>query len=556
MSAARREGGGLGARAPNSVYKFTSAPASTVCHASLFVLQLLREKIERDTYSGMEKKSSSAEEEGVKMHTYGRINHAPSTDVSGDVFSFKGGSTGCVMIMETLSPMFNYYEYIILAKGAEASIGIGIGERGYPLHRMPGWNRNSIGYHGDDGKLYHESGGGRGFGPTCTDGDRVGCGIDFDQDITDGYCEVFFTKNGELVGEPVRMKRPLYGLYPIIGLHSRGEKVRYLGHWHRQRQSLLEPMVLDHSPSNVWLRSNGVQFLEDGMTLEYCGLGGESQDPTLAQAKFPLNKTNHYFELVILSSGSVGAIAIGLGKPSYPLHTHPGWSHGAVGYHADDGKLFVERGMGVDFGPSCSEGDRMGCGILFDVLEEDKKEEEEGGREDRGGEAEGRDEGGLGEDSDEIDEDDLLSYGDEDDDYMNSDEDEYEDAAVLQMLGGGPPRGLRPPLFGMGLGRRPEPNQILARHNAAQRRAMALRHFGGMGGLRVPKIGDILGQRLPPKDSLTMDNSSSNCMVFFTKNGEMIGKTKVSMPKGGLYPIVGMLSKGEKVQVDLQPLTG
>ena len=35
---------------------------------------------------------------------------------------------------------------------------------------MPGWNRDSIGYHADDGKLFHEKGYGANFGPTCTQG--------------------------------------------------------------------------------------------------------------------------------------------------------------------------------------------------------------------------------------------------------------------------------------------------------------------------------------------------------------------------------------------------
>ena len=101
----------------------------------------------------------------------------------------------------------------------------------------------------------------------------MGCGVDFDRDVGYGYCEVFFTKNGEQVGDPVTMKRPVYGLYPIIGMHSHGEKVRFLGHWHRQRQGLLEPMVLDHSPSNIWLCSNNIKFMDNGLTLEYCGDG-------------------------------------------------------------------------------------------------------------------------------------------------------------------------------------------------------------------------------------------------------------------------------------------
>ena len=68
------------------------------------------------------------------------------------------------------------------------------------MNRMPGWNKNSCGYHADDGNLYH----GRAsvdtvFGPTCTDGDRMGCGVDFSTDHSPGFVNVFFTKNGKQV---------------------------------------------------------------------------------------------------------------------------------------------------------------------------------------------------------------------------------------------------------------------------------------------------------------------------------------------------------------------
>lgn len=44
--------------------------------------------------------------------------------------------------------------------------------------------------------------------------------------------------------------------------------------------------------------------------------------------------------------------------------------------------------------------------------------------------------------------------------------------------------------------------------------------------------------------------------VFFTRNGKLMGRREVPVPPGGLYPTVGMLSSGEKVKVDLQPLSG
>ncbi|KAF7696208.1 SPRY domain-containing protein 3 [Silurus meridionalis] len=45
-------------------------------------------------------------------------------------------------------------------------------------------------------------------------------------------------------------------------------------------------------------------------------------------------------------------------------------------------------------------------------------------------------------------------------------------------------------------------------------------------------------------------------MVFFTRNGKIIGRREVVVPAGGFYPTVGMLSSGEKVKVDLHPLSG
>ena len=36
----------------------------------------------------------------------------------------------------------------------------------------------------------------------------------------------------------------------------------------------------------------------------------------------------------------------------------------------------------------------------------------------------------------------------------------------------------------------------------------------------------------------------------------MIGRKDIRIPKGGLYPTIGMMSREEKVRVDLRPLSG
>ncbi|KAJ7999266.1 hypothetical protein DPEC_G00213650 [Dallia pectoralis] len=45
-------------------------------------------------------------------------------------------------------------------------------------------------------------------------------------------------------------------------------------------------------------------------------------------------------------------------------------------------------------------------------------------------------------------------------------------------------------------------------------------------------------------------------MVVFTRNGKVVGRREVSVPAGGFYPTIGMMSTGEKVRVDLHPLSG
>ena len=47
-----------------------------------------------------------------------------------------------------------------------------------------------------------------------------------------------------------------------------------------------------------------------------------------------------------------------------------------------------------------------------------------------------------------------------------------------------------------------------------------------------------------------------NLQVYFTRNGKIIGKKEVLLPKGGFYPTVGMMSSQEKVRVELKPLSG
>ncbi|XP_071851874.1 SPRY domain-containing protein 3-like isoform X2 [Apostichopus japonicus] len=50
--------------------------------------------------------------------------------------------------------------------------------------------------------------------------------------------------------------------------------------------------------------------------------------------------------------------------------------------------------------------------------------------------------------------------------------------------------------------------------------------------------------------------SQAGKKVFFTRNGNTIGRRDTVIPPGGFYPTVGMISLNEKVHLNLRPLTG
>ena len=81
---------------------------------------------------------------------------------------------------------------------------------------FPGWDSESYGYHGDDGAIFH----GRGwqlscYGPTFGFGDVVGCGMNLCTQT------IFFTLNGEYLGDAFTNVRTDIPLYPTVGIDSK-----------------------------------------------------------------------------------------------------------------------------------------------------------------------------------------------------------------------------------------------------------------------------------------------------------------------------------------------
>lgn len=102
---------------------------------------------------------------------------------------------------------------------ASECVAVGLASHDFSLHtRMPGWDPNSFGYHGDDGGIFHASGSMvQHYGPTYGVGDVVGCGIDYIR----GH--IFYTLNGKYLG-PAFFDLSAAVLqqdwFPVVGLDS------------------------------------------------------------------------------------------------------------------------------------------------------------------------------------------------------------------------------------------------------------------------------------------------------------------------------------------------
>ncbi|KAF8887755.1 hypothetical protein BD779DRAFT_1440522 [Infundibulicybe gibba] len=113
-----------------------------------------------------------------------------------------------------------YYEVEILSKSQKGQISIGFAAHDVKLSRLPGWEPNSWGYYGDDGRSYTAEKTGTPYGPVFGTGDVIGCGIDFTT------LRAFYTKNGTFLGPVFENVGKDIDLYPSVGLRYTGEIIR------------------------------------------------------------------------------------------------------------------------------------------------------------------------------------------------------------------------------------------------------------------------------------------------------------------------------------------
>ncbi|KIP02849.1 hypothetical protein PHLGIDRAFT_78477 [Phlebiopsis gigantea 11061_1 CR5-6] len=152
--------------------------------------------------------------------------------VSGDgrELTFYGAYCSCVGDRDSAAARANhpippacgiyYYEVEILQKGAKGHISIGFSSPEVRLTRLPGWERQSWGYHADDGWAFPGHKDGNPYGPTFDTGDVIGCGVDFTKH------KVFYTKNGNFLGLVFENVGKGVDVYPAIGLRHQSESIR------------------------------------------------------------------------------------------------------------------------------------------------------------------------------------------------------------------------------------------------------------------------------------------------------------------------------------------
>lgn len=128
-------------------------------------------------------------------------------------------------IQYCVKPRFiSYYEVQIkpptqphlLSEAEFECVAVGLATKSFMKNkRLPGWDMESFGYHGDDGAIFHGQGKQLSeFGPRYGCNDTIGCGLNHRDN------SIFFTLNGKMLGTAFREVPSDVELYPTVGIDT------------------------------------------------------------------------------------------------------------------------------------------------------------------------------------------------------------------------------------------------------------------------------------------------------------------------------------------------
>eukprot|EP01117_Protostelium_nocturnum_P015097 TRINITY_DN5814_c0_g1_i1.p1 TRINITY_DN5814_c0_g1~~TRINITY_DN5814_c0_g1_i1.p1 ORF type:complete len:557 (+),score=129.76 TRINITY_DN5814_c0_g1_i1:95-1672(+) len=119
-----------------------------------------------------------------------------------------------------INPEFYYIEFSI-RRQRESFVSVGLATKPFPSFQMPGWFRNSVGYHSDGTVSCSEPFESKSFSEPFGIYDQIGVGY-YPQTGA-----IFFTKNGKYLGEAFRGKYNLY--FPTVGSNHKDVSA-YIGY--------------------------------------------------------------------------------------------------------------------------------------------------------------------------------------------------------------------------------------------------------------------------------------------------------------------------------------
>ncbi|EDR28928.1 hypothetical protein EDI_249480 [Entamoeba dispar SAW760] len=122
------------------------------------------------------------------------------------------------MLKKYITTLIEYIEVEVKGKNPVISIGL-IENENVDRNAHVGWNKGTIGFHSDDGKLFNEDGNGVRFDEPYKEGDVIGCGY-----IHQLNCP-FYTRNGKLIKViPMKQEMNYFGIglreYETVTINS------------------------------------------------------------------------------------------------------------------------------------------------------------------------------------------------------------------------------------------------------------------------------------------------------------------------------------------------
>ncbi|XP_070577944.1 uncharacterized protein [Ptychodera flava] len=300
-------------------------------------------------------------------------------------------------------PLNDDYFEIKIERAGQLSSGsipvvIGLTSAEVRSHTIPGTVMESLGYHGDEGKVYHEDSEkthNLGDNCKCVTGDTMGCGVFYFEvkDPRHGQkVAVYFTKNGKHVFHKT-VNQPNGGFYPTVTIKHAGDIVSV--NMTAARPSMdFETWKKEFSkgggafsdlPKFTMPDQGKTQNLEDddleGITVQEYRfaeeIGGmktngtvtpsqQLKKPRMIQCTNTLNRVMPDFTVAISDLGYDSSVCVGITRSSQTVGTLPGHLSETVGYDCQ-GRIFQGARhktayMDVE---EYGKGDTVGCHLEY-----------------------------------------------------------------------------------------------------------------------------------------------------------------------------------------------